>query len=261
MSVNTKAVSQATNTKATKRSEFSEDLVHAFSPKTIVADFKTLSLVDWVILLIMLVTQLVAFFMVKDFGTLGVIGLITGLSTCIGLMMVNKGLVTNYFWGTIGSTVWLIIAISHMLIGDVSSQMYYFVMQFVGIYAWGRSMRKTGKNHVESKGITKLMGVGIVIMTAAIYSAVLFLSKGLNGNQVYLDATLLPLGIVGQLLMTYGYRSQWVFWIALNAVNVVIWYNQIGSGPSAISMFVLQIVMLINSFYGAYCWAPEKEEA
>jgi nicotinamide mononucleotide transporter len=55
--------------------------------------------------------------------------------------------------------------------------------------------------------------------------------------------------------MTFGYRSQWIAWIALDVINVVIWWNQLASGgPAALSMLVLQVAMLLNALYGAWCW-------
>ena len=66
-----------------------------------------------------------------------------------------------------------------------------------------------------------------------------------GGVQVRLDGTLLPLGIVGQILMTYGYRSQWVAWIILDVIKVVIWFNQLSAGgPGACRC----------SFFRWSCW-------
>lgn len=49
----------------------------------------------------------------------------------------------------------------------------------------------------------------IVVGMIVLYFVVLITSKAVNGSQVYLDATLLPLGIAGQILMTYEMHSQW----------------------------------------------------
>ena len=98
-------------------------------------------------------------------------------------------------------------------------------------------------------------GILAVIATIVIYLIVVFVSSHTGGVQVWLDGTLLPLGVVGQILMTYGYRSQWVAWIILDVIKVVIWFNQLSAGgPGTMSMFVLQVVMLANGFYGAWVW-------
>ena len=76
-------------------------------------------------------------------------------------------------------------------------------------------------------------GILAVIATIVIYLIVVFVSSHTGGVQVRLDGTLLPLGIVGQILMTYGYRSQWVAWIILDVIKVVIWFNQLSAGGLA----------------------------
>ncbi|MCJ7968759.1 MAG: nicotinamide riboside transporter PnuC [Lactococcus lactis] len=66
----------------------------------------------------------------------------------------------------------------------------------------------------------------------------------------------MPLAIVGQFLMTFGYRSQWIAWNIINIINIVIWYNQylINGNSMALSMLILQIAMLFNSIYGWIIW-------
>ena len=60
--------------------------------------------------------------------------------------------------------------------------------------------------------------------------------------------------------MTYGYRSQWVAWIILDVIKVVIWFNQLSAGgPGAMSMFVLQVVMLANGFLRRMGLVPQEQ--
>lgn len=101
--------------------------------------------------------------------------------------------------------------------------------------------------------------IAVVIISIALYFLNVFISTKLNGNQILLDASLLPLGIVGQFLMTYDFREQWIFWVAIDVINVVIWSLQLSAGGSAaLSMLVLQVIMLINAFYGTYRWYADK---
>jgi nicotinamide mononucleotide transporter len=143
------------------------------------------------------------------------------------------------------------------------SQSFYVIMQFVGIYAWQRQLSKQGRDATEvaPKKLSKTMAILAAIGTLIVYAIVVTVSIHNDGSQVWLDGTLLPLGIVGQILMTYGYRSQWIAWITLDVVNVIIWFNQITTGgTAAVSMFALQIVMLINAIYGAYVWFHEENK-
>ncbi|XHB96155.1 nicotinamide riboside transporter PnuC [Lactococcus garvieae] len=111
---------------------------------------------------------------------------------------------------------------------------------------------------VIPRKISKSKALIMLVSFIVIYGIVLLTSHHFNGQQIFLDATLLPLGIISMILMTYGYRTQWIGWILIDSINVIIWYNNWASstygGASAIGMLVLQITMLINCIYGASIW-------
>lgn len=237
-------------------STLTQGLRETFAPRRIIAEIVTLAQREIILLAAMILATVVSFYFGKDFSIYSWISLAVGISTALNLILIDRGRLTNYFWGFISNATWLVMALQNHLIGDIASQAFYFVMQFVGIVAWQKQLTAEATTEVKSRKLTPAQVVLVLLGTVAIYLTVVFVSHKANGNQIWLDATLLPLGIVGQILMTYGYRSQWVAWIALNAINVVVWYNQLhAGGTAASSMLVLQIVMLINSLYGAYVWS------
>ncbi|WP_338210218.1 nicotinamide riboside transporter PnuC [Lactiplantibacillus paraxiangfangensis] len=227
-----------------------------FDLKRNVTELRTLRSSTKIMMSLMLLANIIGFILGKDFSFNGWIGLITGLAVVLNLILVDQGRLTNYSWGILGCAVWLVIAINNRLIGDIAAQSFYLIMQFVGIAVWHRKIsEQTDTHELASRSFSKLAGFCWLITTIIIYMVVLYFSKRLNGTQVYLDATLLPLGIVGMVLMVYGYRSQWYAWITLDVINVIIWFNQLkGFSPASASMFALQLVMLANGLYGAYLW-------
>ncbi|MBZ2405329.1 nicotinamide riboside transporter PnuC [Liquorilactobacillus hordei] len=237
-------------------SSFSEAFLQVFNLQRNILELKTLHKATKIIMSIMLIATIGSFIFGADYTFSGWVGLITGIAVVLNLILVDQGRLTNYSWGILGCVVWLIIAINNRLIGDIASQSFYLIMQFVGLYVWHHQINKqSNKEELTSRSFTWLNGLFWLVITFIIYFIVLFFSKKLNGTQIYLDASLLPLGIVGQVLMTYGYRSQWIAWITLDIVNIIIWYNQLQIvSPASTSMFVLQIIMLINSLYGLYLW-------
>ncbi|MDN7146295.1 nicotinamide riboside transporter PnuC [Liquorilactobacillus mali] len=231
-------------------------LTQVFNLQRNISEIKTLRRTTKIMMSVMLIATVASFAFGNDYTFSGWIGLVTGIAVVLNLILVDQGRLTNYSWGVLGCVVWLIIAINNRLIGDIASQSFYLVMQFVGLYVWHNQINKqSSKDELTSRSFTWLNGLFWLIVTFVIYFVVLFFSKRLNGTQVYLDATLLPLGIVGQVLMTHGYRSQWIAWITLDIVNIIIWYNQLKIvSPASTSMFVLQVIMFINSLYGLYLW-------
>lgn len=237
-----------------------KQLQYTFSLKANLTDIQALTKTSRLLMGVMLLAMVVAFIFGDNFSPIGWISLITGISTVINLILVDQGRLTNYSWGMLSTVVWLIVALNNHLIGDIASQSFYFVMQFIGISVWHQN--QSSRHVVESKKLSFQKGMAYFAMTIIIYGVVLFVSHSLHGSQIYLDATLLPLGIVGQILMTYGYRSQWIAWITLDIINVIIWARALSMDGSAgaTSMLVLQVIMLINAFYGQYMWFNQSKQ-
>ncbi|MBW3079109.1 nicotinamide riboside transporter PnuC [Bifidobacterium sp. 81T8] len=217
----------------------------------------------------MLLAQIISFIFTGSYTAADWIGLVSGICIVFNLILVDRGRLTNYLWGFLGCATWLWVAVMNHLVGDIFSQIFYVVMQFVGVYVWQRQLDRqrnadtpadgksesVGSAEVKARNITWWQGLLAIVFTVAVYLIVVFTSHATGGVQIWLDGTLLPLGIIGQVLMTYGYRSQWIAWLLLDVIKVVIWWNQLAAGgPGAMSMFVLQVVMLVNGFYGTWVW-------
>ncbi|WDA67726.1 nicotinamide riboside transporter PnuC [Lactococcus lactis] len=232
---------------------FIVELKETFSIKKIFKELFTLHLQEYFLLFLMIIAQVATFLFIKNSSLLT---LILSISSIINLILVDRGRITNFFWGSITTMAWVIIAIRTHLIGDIVSQIFYLIMQFIGIYIWGKNLSETNKPEVQSKKLSVPQSTLYTIGTTLLYFIIVFISKKLGGVQIWLDAALLPLAIVGQFLMTFGYRSQWIAWNIINIINIVIWYNQylINGNSIALSMLILQIAMLFNSIYGWIIW-------
>ncbi|MCL2114090.1 nicotinamide riboside transporter PnuC [Lactococcus protaetiae] len=245
---------------------FTRGLSQTFSPKNVIRELITLRFFDYIMLLVMLVAQVAAYIATDAFDLISNLSLVVGIFTILNLILMNRGRLTNYLWGTIGTIFWWIIALQSHLIGDIFSQTFYLIMQFVGIYFWQKNLDdfEGGSGEVAPRKITAKIASLAILAFVVIYGIVLATSHGLHGQQIFLDATLLPLGILSMILMTYGYRSQWLGWILIDSINVIIWFNNwnsgIHGGSSALGMFVLQITMLLNCIYGTYLWFSKKPE-
>ena len=60
--------------------------------------------------------------------------------------------------------------------------------------------------------------------------------------------------VAGQLLMILRYREQWILWIALNILSIVLW----AENPS---MYLMFGAYLLNSVYGFYNWSRLQKAA
>ncbi|RRG18755.1 ribosyl nicotinamide transporter [Weissella viridescens] len=247
-----------TKTKSVFETTF-EGLIHAFSPKYEAREVKQFTKIDWLLLVIMLVAQIAIFFSAHDYSTGAIISLVAGLTMVVSLIFVNKGLLANYAWGLISAIAWLIIAMMNHQIGSTYTQYFYIIMQFVGMYFWQKDLNTTHSDRVHAKRLTRIQFVLVLVAAVILYFV---LNQNIAANHGVLplfEAALLPLGIVGQILMSFGQRSQWLFWITINVLNVVIYIYLLQQGQAgATTMLTTNIIMLLNSFYGAYQWMKEN---
>lgn len=240
---------------------FLSDVKKSFSVKQQIKDFKSLTHGQSALLVVMLLAQLLAFITAKDFSSAGWLGVLTGVATVINLILIDRGFITNYAWGFLSAGAWFIVSLHNWLLSDIATQGFFFFMQIVGIYMWGNQLRKTQTETVSARKLTSLQALLVVIGSLILYFVLVFVTTHFHGNQVLLDASLLPLNIIGQTLMSYGYRSQWVAWIAVDVIAIIIWYNQLQTlSPAALSMLVLNVTMLVNAIYGAYLWFKTEGE-
>lgn len=238
---------------------------YALNPANVWRELTTWKPMEWALLVLLVGVQAAAFMVSADYSTNGWIGLATGVLTIFSLVLVNKGRLTNYLWGFIASAAWLVISIQNWLVGDVFSQSFYVIMNVVGVYFWQKQLDRQADgvdDHVEARKMKAWQAVLAFLGTIVLYFVIVAVSVKSEGNQVWLDGALLPLGVAGQTLMTFGYRSQWAAWIAVDVINVVIWANQLAAGgPAAASMLTLQVAMLLNALYGTWCWFHSSSAA
>lgn len=240
---------------------FKQALREATSPINIKRDLALMNRFQRVYMVVIMAVTIWAFVYTGDYSSSGWTSLITGLVLAFYLIMLASGWLTNFFWGLLTNGIWLLMSIHNHLVGDILNQGFFFVMQFVGMVAWYKQLaQQQDSSQMQAKRIgPKMMGC-LVAGVVVVYGVVLAVAKTAHGNQVYLDSSQLPLGMLAQILATYGYLSQWVVWLLVDAVGLLLWWNQIQAGGSgALGMFVLMIVKTFNAFYGMYLWSKTTE--
>lgn len=179
---------------------------------------------------------------------------ITAITNVVCVILVAKGRVSNYVWGTIGVLAYGWTAYQASMFGNAALNfIYYLPMQFYGIYCWLKFKDKTSTD-VEAKTLSYGQWVALL--------SVLVLGTG--GYAVYLNTTSDPFpvldafGMIGSVvamwLMVKQYSEQWLIWIAINIATVYMWFVTATQTGSSYAILAMWLIFLGNSFYGAYKW-------
>jgi nicotinamide mononucleotide transporter len=81
------------------------------------------------------------------------------------------------------------------------------------------------------------------------------LLDNLGGNGTLLDSASTIISVFANLLMMLRYREQWLLWIIIDAITVVMWLI-----AGDLIMVTMWSVYLINAFYGYYNWTKLSKE-
>ncbi|MGL5574422.1 MAG: nicotinamide riboside transporter PnuC [Sarcina sp.] len=179
------------------------------------------------------------------------IGIISALANIICVLLVAKGKISNYFFGLIGVVLYGYVAFTNKYFGDAMLNfIYYLPMQFIGYKMW---LNKSGEQDQfkELSGIEKAKVALFATVVIGIYG--LFLQR-IGGALPFVDATSTVLSVVAMILMAKGYLDQWLLWIIVNTVSVVMWVVVFTQGGENISTLIMWSVCWLNAVYGYWNW-------
>ena len=175
---------------------------------------------------------------------------VAAISGIICVVLCAKGKKSQYIWGLLNVIGYIIIAIINKYYGEVMlNALYYLPSQFIGYYLWNKHMNKK-KYTVEGKRLTlKQTILFLIVCGVAIYLYKLLLDV-LGGNGTLLDSASTVISIFANTMMLLRYREQWLLWIIIDIITVIMWIL----AKDAI-MVTMWSVYLINAFYGYIKWS------
>ncbi len=185
---------------------------------------------------------------------MGIISATTGVA-CV--VCTGKGKLSAYIFGAVNTLLYAIIAYNAKFYGEVMlNALYYFPLQFYGLYVWSRNMneetKEVNKKQMNLKGKCSL--VVIVLLATIIYG---YLLKLIGGQFPYIDALSTVISVVAMIISIKMYAEQWLLWIAVNIVTVIMWAIAFVNGNDSIATLLMWIVYLVNAVVMYFKWKKE----
>ena len=184
--------------------------------------------------------------------------IIDGIAAISGIFCVvlcAKGRKSQYIWGLLNVIGYVIIAFINKYYGEVMlNALYYLPSQFIGYYLWNKNSNEENGD-VKGNKLTIIQSIILVLfIIIGIFGYRLVLDY-LGGNGTLLDSASTVTSVVANALMMMRYREQWLLWIIIDAITVVMWLL-VGD----FIMVTMWAVYLINAFYGYYNWTKIAKE-
>lgn len=184
-----------------------------------------------------------------------IIDAVAAISGILCVVLCAKGKKSQYIWGLINVIGYIVIAFINKYYGEVMlNVIYYLPSQFIGYYLWNKHENKETKD-VEGKKLNlKNSIILLIVCMLGIFGYKLILDL-LGGNSTLLDSASTVISVVANSLMLLRYREQWLLWIIIDTITVIMW---IIAGDFI--MVTMWLVYLINAFYGYYNWTKIAKE-
>ena len=211
-----------------------------------------------------------------DLSWIEAIGTLAGL-LCIWLASLEK--IVNYAFGLINVTLFAVIFFQIQLYASLLLQLFFFVANIYGWYAWSR---QTSDNQQALKirwlpraqllAWTAVIVIAIALMTlyidpvfALLTRAAVNIMQGMGFNVVmpqlqpdafpFWDSCIMVLSIAAMILMTRKYVENWLLWVVINLISVMIFARQ---GVYAMALeYVLLTLIALN---GSWLWMKSARQ-
>ena len=182
------------------------------------------------------------------------IGMTAAVTGMMYTVLAGKGKPSCFLFGLVNTPLYAWIAFNAGYYGDLSLNIYYFIMMFPGLAAWLRhrsSVAETGivRTRLSNKGRLQLFAMCIIGIMAL--WGILHL---INGNRPFCDAVTNILSIAAMLLTVRRAIEEWVLWIIVNAVEVFMWWKAWCAGEGSISVLLMWLLFLANGIYLLSLW-------
>lgn len=197
--------------------------------------------------------QLMAYFVMPGQNLLSLFSGITGIIAVV--LCAEKKLAYYWFaWPQLIS--YLILAYNQKLYGEVYENVFYVVTMIIGMYIWFKHKDNiNGIDEVKPKKLTGLQFSIIFGLMLIIIGILYFIFENYTDDtQPLLDSVTTVPAFIAQILLTFRYREQWVFWFIINVGSIFMWLN-----AGDYCMFAQYVFWAANAGLGWYMWSRKTQ--
>lgn len=182
--------------------------------------------------------------------------LITGI-LCVSFIAIGKK--EGYIFGLYNCIAYAYIAYNNGLFGEVFLNILFYVpTSIIGYLMWKKKQKNQTvlMRKLPLNSMFKVLG-GLVLVILLLGFALTYFEGQKNP---FIDASTNAIGICATLLMLYRYSEQWIFYILLNCITIVLWVlRYVDSSAEADTMIFMWMLFLVNSIYGYFTWIKKSK--
>ena len=172
-------------------------------------------------------------------------------------MLAGRGKIVCYAFGLVNAPIYAYLSWRWGYYGDMALNLYYFVMMVPGLVCWRRNLLAEGSGEIVR---TRLSGRERWIWSAAMAVAaagLYVLLRTVGGSRPLCDSFTNVLSIAAMVLTVKRCIEQWVMWIAVDAIEIVMWWH---TGDASMAILAMWTLFLIDGCYLFRLWCGHSEQ-
>ena len=186
-------------------------------------------------------------------NALGIASAVTGT---LYTLLAGKGKISCYIFGIFNSASYGYIACKNTLYGDAMLNIcWYLPMMFAGIIFWRKKLDDQGcaiKKRLSLKGRVITLFAGMMMIALYAY----FLNM-LGDRQPLVDSATTILSVIAMILTVKRCVEQWLMWILVNAISVVMWLRVYLENGNSAATLLWWLIMLITGIIFFIQWSKD----
>lgn len=188
--------------------------------------------------------------------------IIAVISAFCGIMytvIAGKGKVICYLFGVCGSVCYSLLSFQNALYGNLILYLcYYIPSQIYGFFSWQQNMNNETREIIKIK-LSQTQRIKLVLVAILGSIITILILKHFHDSNPIIDGITTFLSILGMYLTVKRAIEQWVIWMIVNSLSLLMWINVVIHGTKAYSTLIMWSVYVILAFYFWFEWKKSPE--
>ena len=172
-------------------------------------------------------------------------------------MLAGRGKISCYVFGFVNAPIYAFLSWRWGYYGDMALNLYYFVMMVPGLICWRRNQVAEGSGEIvrtRLSGRERWIWAGVM---AAVVVGLYDILQNVGGSRPLCDSLTNVLSVAAMVLTVKRCIEQWVMWIAVDAIEIVMWCH---TGDASMAILAMWTLFLVDGCYLFWLWCGRSEK-
>lgn len=176
------------------------------------------------------------------------LALVAAATGVLYTMLAGRGRISCYVFGFVNAPIYAYLSWRWGYYGDMSLNLYYFVMMFFGLALWRRNRSATDAGAIVRTRLSWRGRCGYTAVIVGATSVLWALLAAVGGNRPFCDAVTNVFSVIAIVLTVKRCIEQWVLWLAVDLIEMFMWWR---TGESSLAILAMWALFLVD---GCYCY-------